>query len=139
MAAQKITVSAEIQAGIDKVWNRWTEPAHIVNWNFASEDWHCPAAENDLRPGGRFSSTMASRDGKMSFDFSGIYDAVEDRRRIAYTMGDGRQVEILFEDLGDDRTRVTEHFDAESTHSAEMQRAGWQAIMDNFGRYVEAS
>lgn len=138
MAAQKITVETTVMAPLDKVWDYWTSPRHIVNWNFASDDWHCPKAENDLRVGGKFSSTMASKDGAMSFDFEGVYDEVVDQERIVYTIVDGRKVEINFEDL-DGKTQVTEIFDAENVHSAELQRAGWQSILDNFRKYVETA
>lgn len=138
MAAQKITVETTVMAPLDKVWDYWTSPRHIVNWNFASDDWHCPKAENDLRVGGKFSSTMASKDGSMSFDFEGVYDEVVDQERIVYTIVDGRKVEINFEDL-DGKTQVTEIFDAENVHSAELQRAGWQSILDNFRKYVETA
>ncbi|NDK56031.1 SRPBCC family protein [Pontibacter fetidus] len=137
MEKQKITVEATINAGNQKVWTYWTSPEHIVNWNFASDDWHCPSAENDVRTGGKFRSTMASKDGKMSFDFGGVYDEVIPEKKLAYKMEDGRQVEVLFEDLGNNTTKLTETFDAESTHSDEMQRAGWQAIVNNFKKYVE--
>lgn len=139
MEKNKITVEATINADIQKVWNYWTSPEHIVNWNFASDDWHCPSAENDVRTGGKFSSTMASKDGKMSFDFGGVYDEVINQKKLAYSMEDGRQVEVLFEDMGNNTTKVTEAFDAENTHSDEMQRAGWQAIVNNFKKYVEAA
>ena len=133
----RITVSATIEKPVAHVWKIWTEPAHIMQWNAASDDWHCPRASNELRTGGRFSSTMAARDGSFSFDFEGVYDDVQLHQRIAYTMSDGRTCEILFvaENGG---TRVTETFDAESQNSVEMQRAGWQAILDRFKTYAEA-
>jgi uncharacterized protein YndB with AHSA1/START domain len=139
MGNNKITVEATINADIQKVWNYWTSPEHIVNWNFASDDWHCPDAENDVRTGGKFRSTMASKDGKMSFDFEGVYDEVIPQRKLTYKLEDGREVEIMFEDLGNNNTKVTEAFDAENTHSDEMQRAGWQAIVNNFKKYVEGA
>ena len=121
---------------MDKVWNYWTEPEHIVNWNFVSGDWHCPAAENNLETGGSFRSTMASKDGAMSFEFEGIYDEVVDRKKIAYSMSDGRGVIVEFANQ-DNQVKVTESFDPEQTNPEEMQRAGWQAILDNFMKYVE--
>jgi uncharacterized protein YndB with AHSA1/START domain len=138
MRKEKITVETIIKADVDKAWSHWTSPKHIVNWNFASDDWHCPKAENDLRTGGKFKSTMASRDGKMSFDFEGVYDKVIDRKKIAYSLADGRQVVIVFEKV-DNSTKVMESFDPENTNSAEMQRAGWQSILDNFKKYVEGN
>ena len=138
MNPQKITVETTVSADIDKVWNFWTQPEHIKNWNFASNDWHCPSAENEPLTGGRFRSTMAAKDGSMSFDFEGTYDQVIDRKKIAYSMPDGRQVTVEFEDLGNE-VRVTESFDPEQTNPEEMQRAGWQAIMDNFKKYTETN
>jgi len=132
----KVTVQAVIQAPIEKVWTYWTEPAHITKWNQASEDWHSPKAENDLRVGGKFVTRMEAKDGSMGFDFGGVYDVVELHKAIAYTMEDGRKVEIAFEDLGNE-TKVVETFDAESTHPIELQQAGWQAIMNNFKKYTE--
>ena len=135
-AGTKITISTLINAELHKVWDYWTGPAHIVNWNFASDDWHCPFAENDLRENGKFRSTMASCDGKMSFDFEGIYSLVKHHEVIQYGMADGREVQVWFSPDGD-ATRVTETFDAENVHSVELQRAGWQSIMNNFKQYVE--
>lgn len=133
---QQITVQNTIQAPASKVWGCWTSPVHIVNWNNASDDWHTPHAENDLRVGGQFLYRMEARDGSASFDFAGTYDEVEQPRHIAYTLEDGRKVRVTFEEK-DGTTKVSETFDAESTHSAEMQRDGWQAILDNFKKYVE--
>ncbi|WP_438444409.1 SRPBCC family protein [Gorillibacterium sp. sgz5001074] len=132
----KVTVQAIIQAPVEKVWRYWSEPAHITKWNQASETWHSPRAENDLRMGGKFLTRMEAKDGSMGFDFGGVYDEVKHHEQISYTMGDGRKVEITFIDQGEN-TKVMESFDAESTHSVEMQQAGWQAIMDNFKRYTE--
>ncbi|EMS31433.1 Putative polyketide cyclase (CypC) [Mariniradius saccharolyticus AK6] len=136
MKKSPITVQASIAAPLQKVWDYWTGPEHITQWNQASEDWHCPKASNDLRTGGKFSSTMAAKDGSMSFDFEGVYDEVIPGELIRYTMADGREVSISFE-VKDGMTLVIETFDPESMHSEELQRAGWQAIMDNFKRYVE--
>ncbi|HAW52600.1 MAG TPA: hypothetical protein DCX54_09790 [Flavobacteriales bacterium] len=132
----RITVETTVMAELHKVWECWTVPNHIVNWNFASKDWHCPWAKNDLREGGKFSSRMESVDGKMGFDFEGIYDEVHEGRKIAYSLADGRRVEILFEKNGDS-TLVTETFDPENENPLEMQRAGWQAILDHFKKYTE--
>ncbi len=132
----RITVSALVNKPVADVWNTWTDPKHIMQWNAATDDWHCPNAENDLRTGGKFSSTMAARDGSFSFDFEGVYDDVQTHKRIAYTMADGRTCEILFtEENGG--TRVAESFDAESQNPVEMQRGGWQAILDRFKAYAE--
>ncbi|MBK9177830.1 MAG: SRPBCC family protein [Flavobacteriales bacterium] len=132
----RITVSAFVNKPITHVWNCWTAPAHIMQWNAANDDWHCPKASNDLRAGGKFSSTMAARDGSFSFDFEGVYGDVQTNKRIAYTMPDGRTCEILFTEK-DGATQVVESFDAEATNPVEMQRAGWQAILDRFKTYTE--
>ncbi|USB33148.1 SRPBCC family protein [Paenibacillus sp. YPG26] len=134
----KVTVQAVIQAPVDKVWSYWTEPEHITKWNQASEDWHAPKAENDLRPGGSFLTRMEAKDGSMGFDMGGVYDEVREHELISYTMGDGRKVEIIFAGQGNE-TKVVETFDAESSHPVEFQQAGWQAIMDNFKKYTEES
>jgi len=136
MPAEKITVTALINAPAEKVWSRWTEPSHIVNWNHASADWHTPTAVNDLQPGGRFCFRMAAKDGSVAFDFEGTYSTVQPHRQIDYTIADGRRVSVLFEAAGS-ATRVTETFEAENIHSAELQQGGWQAILDNFKKYAE--
>lgn len=133
-----ITVEATINAPIEKVWKYWTLPEHITKWNAASEDWHSPSATNDLRPGGAFSFRMEAKDGSMGFDFAGVYDIVLFHHNIAYTLGDDRKVQVSFSSSGS-VTNVRETFDAENTLSHEMQRAGWQAILDNFKKYVEAN
>lgn len=138
MTTTKITVTTTIHAPVEKVWAYWTEPEHIKKWNSASDDWHTPHAENDLRTGGRFSSRMEARDGSMGFDFGGVYDDVKTHEQIDYTMGDNRKVHIVFSGEGN-HTAVAETFDAESTNPVDMQQAGWQAILDNFKRYTEAN
>jgi uncharacterized protein YndB with AHSA1/START domain len=130
-----ITVEALINAPIAKVWEFWTAPEHITQWNQASDDWHCPKAMNDLRPGGKFSFTMAARDGSMEFDFAGVYNEVKTHEKIAYTLGDERKVEAVFSKDGSS-TQIVETFEAESINSHEMQKAGWQAILDNFKKYA---
>ncbi len=132
----RITITTHVNKPVTHVWRIWTEPAHIMQWNAASDDWHCPKATNYLRIGGSFSSTMAARDGSFSFDFAGVYDDVQLNKRIAYTMADGRSCEILFE-MKDGGTRITESFDAESENPVEMQRGGWQAILDRFKAHAE--
>jgi uncharacterized protein YndB with AHSA1/START domain len=132
----KITIKTEVKAPIDKVWACWTQPQHITGWNFATPEWHCPYAENDLKPGGKFRSTMASRDGAMSFDFEGHYEAVEHLHKISSSLGDGRKVEVEFNEENG-ITLVKETFDPEGTLSLEMQEAGWKAILENFKTYTE--
>ena len=131
-----ITVEATILAPVEKVWELWTTPHHIMKWNNASDNWHTPRAENDLRVGGRFVSHMAAKDGSVGFDFGGIYDEVNTNKRIAYTMDDGRKNAITFTGSGS-QTKVSETFDAESENSVELQRTGWQAILNNFKKYTE--
>ena len=133
----RITVFALVNKPVADVWNTWTDPKHITQWCAASDDWHCPKAMNDLKTGGKFSSTMAARDASFSFDFEGVYDDVQPHKRIAYTMGDGRTCEILFTSENG-ATRVEESFDAETQNPVEMQRGGWQAILDRFKAYAEA-
>lgn len=137
MSKTKITVEALISADGKKVWEYWTSPSHMVKWNFASDDWHCPKAENDLRVGGRLLSRMESKDGKYGFDFEAVYDEVIDQKKIVYTMSDGRQVVTNFENIGG-KTKVTTAFDAENENPVEMQKGGWQAILNNFKKYVES-
>ncbi|MBI3135095.1 MAG: SRPBCC domain-containing protein [Bacteroidetes bacterium] len=133
----QITVETTVNVPVQKVWEVWTNPHHIMKWNNASEDWHTPAAENDLRVGGSFKSTMAAKDGSASFDFGGTYSKVEQHKHIAYTLDDGRQVHVEFADHGA-KTKITETFDAENANPIELQRSGWQAIMTNFKKYTES-
>jgi len=133
-----ITVETTVNAPVGKVWDTWTTPVHIMQWNSASPDWHTPSAVNDLRPGGKFSARMEAKDGSFGFDFGGTYDEVRLHEYIAYTLGDDRKVSVIFTSH-DGSTTVTEHFEAEGTNPVELQRGGWQAIMDNFKRYTEAS
>lgn len=133
---ESVTVQAVIQAPVEKVWKYWSEPEHITKWNQATEQWHAPWAENDLRVGGRFVTRMEAKDGSMGFDFSGTYNVVNMHEEIAYTLDDGRTVNIRFISRGNE-TEVIETFDAEDTNPVELQRAGWQAIMDNFKTYTE--
>ena len=137
-ANQTITVEATIHAPVEKVWQYWSAPEHITKWNQASDDWHSPHAENDLRTGGKFSTRMEAKDGSFGFDFGGVYDEVKEHEVIDYTMGDGRKVSVRFSSNGN-QTKVVETFDAENTHPVDMQRTGWQAILDNFKKYVEAN
>jgi len=131
-----ITVNARINAHVDKVWSFFTGPEHIVGWNYASDNWHTPKTENDLRVGGRFVSRMEARDGSEGFDFSGTYTRVEPLEEIAYTLDDERLVQVFF--VSEEKeTVVTTTFEAEQTNSMELQQTGWQAILDNFKKYCE--
>ena len=131
-----ITVQRTINASIEKVWEFWTLPEHITKWAFASPDWHSPCAENDLTEGGKFTTTMAAKDGSVSFDFWGEYTLIKQNEAIQYTMGDGRKAEITFKQTSNG-VEIIESFDPESENPEEMQRGGWQAILDNFKSYVE--
>lgn len=137
-AKTEITVEATVHASVDKVWQYWTGPEHITKWNNASDDWHTPHAENDLKTGGKFLSRMEAKDGSVGFDFGGVYDDVKTNELIAYTIGDGRKVKISFNNNGNE-TNVTETFEAEDMNSIEMQRGGWQNIIDNFKKYTESN
>ena len=134
-----ITVTTEVQAPLDHVWQCWTSADCVRKWNHASDDWHCPAASNDLRVGGRYIYTMAARDGSMSFDFAGTYTEVLQGERITSQLDDGRMVWVTFEAVGPDLTRVVETFEAEHENTFDLQRDGWQAILDNFRLEVEKS
>ena len=130
-----ITVETTVPVSPELAWEYWTKPAHITQWNQASEDWHTPRAESDLRAGGKFSSRMESKDGKYGFDFGGTFDEVEPPRLLASTLGDGRKVRVTFESVASG-THIVETFEAESENSVELQRQGWQAIMDSYRKYV---
>ena len=133
-----ITVENTINAPVEKVWELWTGAKHIRKWNNASDDWHTTYAENDLRTGGSFRSRMEAKDGSSGFDFGGIYDEVKPNELIVYTIGDGRRVKVTFSP-SENRTKVVETFEAENTHSTEMQKGGWQAILDSFKKYAESN
>lgn len=134
----KITVETVVKAPVEKVWNSWNQPEHITKWCAASDDWHAPKSENDLKVGGKFATRMEAKDGSFGFDFGGVYDEVKTNELIEYTMDDGRKVVVNFTSNGNE-TKVVETFDAENTHPIEMQRGGWQAILDNFKKYTEAN
>lgn len=131
-----ITIQTSIHAPIEKVWEFYTSPEHIINWNHASDDWHSPHAENNLQPGGKFSYRMEARDGSAGFDFSGTYTRVEPFRQIDYLLDDNREVRTSFTSK-EDMVTVISSFETEDLNSAEMQRTGWQAILDNFRKYSE--
>lgn len=132
----KITVEATVNAPVETVWNIWTDTNHITQWNTATPEWHTPRAEHDLRPGGTFNYRMEAKDGSFGFDMGGVFDEVKPQEQLNYTMGDGRKVWNTFTAKGD-QTHVSTVFEAESENPVEMQRGGWQAIMDNFKNYVE--
>lgn len=131
-----ITVQTTINTTLEKVWKFWTQPEHVMQWNNASNDWHCPKATNDLKVGGKFSYTMAAKDGSMSFDFEGDYSKVEAFSLIEYHIIDGRKVIVQFEKT-ENGVQIIESFDPENVHSEELQRDGWQAILNNFKNHTE--
>ncbi len=131
-----ITIKARIKAPVEKVWTYWNDPAHIVRWNAASEDWHTTWAKNDLQVGSKIISRMEAKDGSMGFDFSGTYTRIESNKHIEYVLDDNRKVMVEFSGNGSE-TEITETFEAETSNPVEMQKAGWQAILDNFKKYAE--
>lgn len=141
----KIQVEVIVEADVKKVWEFWNEPKHIQAWAFASDDWECPHAENNLVVGGMFVTQMAAKDKSFSFDFSGTYTAIQEFHKISYVMAkdlqdpEARTCEITFEDLGDGKTKITEQFDAENQNSEDMQKTGWQSIINNFKKHVEST
>ena len=132
-----ITVTSTIEASIEKVWDAWTNPTHITQWCQASDDWHAPYADNDLRMDGTFKTSMAAKDGSFSFDLEGVYKKVELHKYIAYTLTDGRNVEITF-NKENGSVNIIESFDPESQNSHELQQQGWQMILNNFKKHVES-
>ena len=133
-----ITIETIVFAPINKIWEFWTQPKHIKKWNNASIDWHTTKSENDLKIGGRFLSRMEAKDGSFGFDFEGTYTAVEKNQLISYVLDDNRKVKTKFTSLGANETKIITIFEAETTNPVEMQKGGWQAILDNFKKYTEA-
>jgi uncharacterized protein YndB with AHSA1/START domain len=133
-----ITIESIINSPIEKVWDCWTLPEHIMQWNNASEDWHCPEAINDLQSDGKFSYKMAAKDGSFAFDFGGTYNTVIINEYISYTLDDDRKVSVSFTQQ-EDGIKVVESFEAENMNSLELQQAGWQSILNNFKKHTEAA
>lgn len=133
-----ITIETSVNAPVEKVWACWTEPVHISQWAFAIDTWHAPYAENDLRKDGRFKTRMEAKDGSMGFDFEGIYTVVDANKLIEYSIADGRKVITAFDSLDGKTTKITQTFEAENENPVDMQRDGWQAILDNFRKYTES-
>lgn len=133
----KISIENQINAPIEKVWDFYTQPEHITQWNFADPSWHCPSATNDMRIGGTYSARMEAKDGSFGFDFEAVYDEIKSGQYFSYVMPDDRKVEVSFENTGD-QTKVSIVFDAENQNPVDMQKAGWQSILDNFKRYSES-
>jgi uncharacterized protein YndB with AHSA1/START domain len=136
LKGDKIIIQAIVSADIEKVWDYYTRPEHIIKWNFASDDWQCPHASNDMRVGGKYLARMEAKDGSFGFDFEAVYDQIIVGESFSYTMPDGREVHITFNDA-DGKTEVSISFDAETENPVEMQRAGWLAILNNFKKYTE--
>ena len=142
---KKITTEVILNTSVEKAWEHYTNPKSIQGWAFASDDWECPNATNDLRVGGKFLTRMQAKDKSFGFDFTGVYTEVENLKRIAYSMDKSpnekrcRECEILFETLGKNTTKVFVNFDPEDINPIEMQKTGWQSILDNFKKFVEAN
>jgi len=134
----KIKVSVIVNANLKKVWDYYTQPDHITKWNFALDTWHCPYASNDLRVGGRYLARMEAKDGSFGFDFDATYTDVQHLKRLSYVFGD-REATIIFNELNNNQTEVIIYFDPENENSLELQRDGWQAILNNFKRYTESN
>jgi uncharacterized protein YndB with AHSA1/START domain len=137
MKSNAITVSTTVNAPVARAWEVFTTPEHIVQWNFAADTWHCPTATNEASTGGSFNWRMEAKDGSMGFDFAGTYTQVKPLELLQYDIGD-REVQVKFEALSSEQTRVTEVFDIENENSGELQRNGWQAILDNYKKRVES-
>jgi uncharacterized protein YndB with AHSA1/START domain len=131
-----ITIETTVDASLEKVWNYWIAPEHIVNWNAASPDWHTPRATNDVRVGGELFCRMEAKDGSFGFDLKGTYTAVESMKQLDYALEDERKVTVAFSDMNG-KTLVVQHFEAENQNPIELQQAGWQAILTNFKHYTE--
>ena len=138
MIRTKIKIEAVISRQAHYVWDAWTQPEHITKWNFAADDWCCPSASNDLKVGGRYCARMAAKDGSFGFDFEATYDEIIPLNKLAMTLGDGRSAVTTFEQNGNN-TKLTTVFEAEDQNPVDLQRDGWQAILNNFRKYVEAN
>lgn len=134
---EPIKIDITILAPVEKVWNYYNDPQHIIQWNFAHESWECPHSENDLRIGGKFKNRMEAKDKSFGFDFEGTYDEIINNQRIKYHLDDGRKVDVVFDEVDANTTNVEITFDPENQNSPEMQREGWYAILDNFHKHVE--
>ena len=136
MHTTAFTVTALVAGAIEQVWDSWTNPQHIIHWNFASDDWCCPSATNDLVVGGKFNWRMESKDGSLGFDFEGMYTAIQPFKQIDYVLADERTISVKFEEVAGG-IQVTEIVDPEHENTVEMQQMGWQEILNNFKRHAE--
>ena len=134
---ESIKIDKTVRQPIEKVWNYYTQPSHIINWNFAHESWHCPKAKNNLQVNGKLECRMEAKDQSFGFEFVGIYDEIILNKKIKYHLEDGRKVEIIFQSPNSQETKIEIIFDPESINPIEMQKEGWQAILDNFCHYAE--
>ena len=134
---EPIIIEITILKPVNKVWDFFTEPEHITEWNIASEEWNCPSAENDLKVGGAFNYRMEMTEDDYGYDYKGIYDEVIPLQKIKYHFEDGRKVEVTFISIDENMTKVTENFEPDPAQPAEMQRESWYAILDNFHKHVE--
>lgn len=137
MAKDPISIQCTVEAPVDKVWKIFIQPEHIKKWNNASDDWHTPEVENDFRENGKFVYRMEAKDGSVGFNFEGVYDRIEDHKLIIFNLADDRKVQVSFEEK-DGATLVEEIFEPEDTHPVELQKDGWQAILNNFKKYIES-
>lgn len=137
MNPTKITIHTKVSADIQKTWDYYTDPKHIIRWNFASDDWQCPIASNDMRIGGKYSARMEAKDGSFGFDFEAIYNEITEGQGFVYTMPDDRQVNVYFQSQGN-LTEIRIIFDAEKENAVDLQKNGWQSILNNFKNYVES-
>nr|WP_293300216.1 SRPBCC family protein [Allomuricauda sp.] len=137
MDTTPITIDVNIAATLDKVWACYTKPEHITQWNFADDSWHCPSVKNDLQKGGKYIARMEAKDGSFGFDFEAVYDELVPEEKMVFTLEDRRKTTVLFEESNAE-TKVTITFDAEKENSLEMQKNGWQAILNNFKKYTES-
>lgn len=138
MSFEKITINALVHANVKKTWDYYTQPQHITKWNFASDDWQCPSASNDMRVGGKYAARMEAKDGSFGFDFEAVYDEVKAGESFTYTLGDSRKVTVNFVSKNND-TEVVIIFDAETVNSIDLQKNGWQTILNNFKKYTESN
>lgn len=138
MTAHKITIHATVSADAKKVWDCYTLPEHITQWNFADPSWRCPSASNDMKVGGKYTARMEAKDGSFGFDFEATYDEIVEGEKFVYTMPDGREAAVHFNKIGE-KTEVTVTFDPETENPVERQRDGWQAILNNFKKYTESN
>ncbi|MEQ8554985.1 MAG: SRPBCC domain-containing protein [Cyclobacteriaceae bacterium] len=134
---EKISVETKVNQPLQKVWDCFTNPTHMTQWNFASDDWCCPTASNDLRPGGKLTSRIEKKDGSIGFDFMGTYIAVEIQELLEYMLEDGRTVSVTFKEENG-VVEIIETFEPESDNDPEFQKWGWQTILSNFKKYVES-